>query len=81
VTGPELIFKQLRELKWLDGHAANWKAAGHGLMNESSGWLDDGRGYTRAWLTRQGYQELKQLLPHRNEVEEVDLGAEVNGEW
>ncbi len=80
-TGPKLIFKQLRELGWLDGHIVHWKRLTSGLLAESSGWLDNDNGYIRPWISRQGLDELEQLLPHRNEVEELDLGAEVNGEW
>ena len=74
VTGPKLIFKQLREIGWLEGHAVHWKMIGSGLLAESSGWLENGNGYTRPWLSRQALDQLEQLLPVIQEVEEVKLG-------
>ncbi len=76
VTGPHLIFKQLRDLGWLEGHAVHWKMIGSGLLAESSGWLENGNGYTRPWLSRQALDQLEQLLPVIQEVEESKLGIQ-----
>ena len=73
-TGPKLIFRQLRELGWLEGQYATWKFKQAGLISESSGLLENGSGYTRPWLSRQALDQLEQLLPVIQEIKEVKLG-------
>ena len=80
ITGPHLIFKQLRKLGWLEGHAANEKQIRSGMLAESNGWLDNGSGYTRTWLSSKALDELALLLPVLQEVQEVKLGIQ-GGKW
>ncbi len=80
VTGPHLIFKQLRELGWLEGQAANWKQVQAGMLAESNGWLDNGFGYTRPWLSSKALDELELLLPSIQEIKETRLGIQP-GKW
>ena len=75
-TGPHLIFKQLRDLGWLEGHYANWKFKQAGLISESNGLLENGNGYTRQWLSRQALDQLEKLLPVIQEIKETRLGIQ-----
>lgn len=80
VTGPHLIFRQLRELGWLEGHYANWKLKQAGLISESSGLLENGSGYIRQWLSSKALDELEKLLPVIQEIKEERLGIKP-GKW
>lgn len=68
-SGPKEIFGQLRELGWLEGHEASWKALRAGWLKEEAGGFIHGEGgedtYKRVFITREGIDKLERELKER----------------